>query len=396
MYPKIFFVFLVFFIGCGGAAKRTTDLEGTDYDQLTGEDMIPQGIVSKADFTTAVDEKRYRAAAPITNDFRPTQGIIYLVGKLKRVPSHANIQVKWFLRNDSIPQATSTVRGSATYQFIASFSPQKQEFVSGAYIAKIYVDGKEIGARTFTIRGENEYIPTNDSQRVSNVVISAGVNAEMQANRQARRFNHKTKKIFVSFDVAGADSSVKGQIRWHRDDVVFHRQNLSLGTNRRYSAHIASSEGLPAGNYRVEVFMGRRFMTERKFTIVDDSEHAGSTIDNLALGQELNSNNMPIDPTSTFTRGIQVILCGFRFLELPPETILLVNWIKVDKAENEGAEDTETVLYTNQTHLPQGGSGTLGANWQPYDLSAGSYKVAIVIGDEVLAQAPFDIVDPAE
>jgi hypothetical protein len=47
----------------------------------------------------------------------------------------------------------------------------------------------------------------------------------------------------------------------------------------------------------------------------------------------------------------------------------------------------------NQLDLPWGGSGTLGANWRPYDIEPGQYKVAVLVGEETMAEFPFEIVD---
>jgi hypothetical protein len=35
----------------------------------------------------------------------------------------------------------------------------------------------------------------------------------------------------------------------------------------------------------------------------------------------------------------------------------------------------------------------LGANWKPYDIEPGYYKVAVLVGEETMAESPFEVVE---
>ena len=82
----LFVLALLFATGCGGAGKQ----RGTDGSEipaeetrLDAEDVAPRPILASSVLTTAVDDKRYRAAGPTTTEFEPEEPVIYLVGKLK-------------------------------------------------------------------------------------------------------------------------------------------------------------------------------------------------------------------------------------------------------------------------------------------------------------------------
>jgi hypothetical protein len=379
------FLLLIFLllVACGGV--KTSPKTQVAEAKMTAEDAVSRARLDKAQFTTAVDQRRYRIAAPPLTVFLPTDEIIYMVGKIKKVPTNASIEVRWFLRSDPTPQTVSSVQGSATYQFVASFRPSEDRFRPGAYMARVYVNNREVGARPFAIK-EDDY--SRQGPLVHELAISAKVTRKMQAKNPNTTFKNNTKKLFVSFEVSNLESDADAEVNWYRDNAPFHSQTITLSGNQRYAAHISSGEGLPGGDYAVEITVDEKVMANRRFVIATDSNEP--TINAIALGLELDENNMPVRPLSAFSVDTEIIQCGLSFLDLSPETTLVIQWIKIGSPE-EGVEDA--VLYMNQLDLPWGGSGTLGANWKPYDIEPGNYKVAVLMGEETMAESPFEIVD---
>ncbi len=376
-------VFLLL-VACGGVklSPKKTSSEA----KMTADGVVPRAQLNKARFTTAVDARRYRIAAPPLTEFLPDDGVIYMVGKIKKVPTNAVIEVRWFLRSDPVPQSVSDVRGSATYQFIASFRPPNGRFRPGAYMARVYVNNREVGARPFSV---NEDDFSRHGPVVHEVAISAKITRNMQARKPSTKFASNPTKLFASFEVTNLENDAIAEVNWYRDSTPFHRQTITLSGNQRYATHVSSGKGLPGGDYTVEISVDEKVLANRRFVIASDSN--GPAIDAIALGLELDKNNMPIQPVSTFTVDADIILCGLSFLDLSPETTLVIQWIKIGSSENEGEE---TILYMNQLDLPWGGSGTLGANWKPYDIEPGNYKVAVLVEEETMAESPFEVVDP--
>jgi hypothetical protein len=252
-------------------------------------------------------------------------------------------------------------------------------------MARVYVDNREVGARPFVVKEDDL---SQHGPLVHEVAISAKVTRKMRARKPSTTFAKNPRTLFASFDVTNLESDAIAEVNWYRDDALFHSQTITLSGNQRYATHISASAGLPGGDYAVEIAVGEKALAHRRFVIASDSNPP--SIHTIELGLELDKNNMPHQPVSTFTVDTEIIRCGLSFLDLAPETTLVIQWIKVGSSEN-GEE--ETVLYMNQLDLPWGGTGTLGANWKPYDIEPGNYKVAVLVGKETMAESPFEVID---
>ncbi len=374
---------------CGSAAERDSstvsdgepDLQeeetSSDY---SAEDMVPRAVLARADLTTAVNEKRYRATAPIVTEFTAEQPVIYMVGRLKQVPTDSTIEVHWFLDASTKPLLISHIQGSDRYQFVASFKPTERKFVRGSYTARVFVGGREVGGRSFMIHDKKI---ESAGIRVSKVRLSKKVKSKMRAVRPTAKFKKETKKVYVSFNVTGADHGVVAEIQWIRGDRMFHSEDVALAGDRRYGANVYSTTGLPNGSYEVKVLILNEVQATRSFAI--GSTSAGTVVDTIALGLTLKEDNMPVKSMQVFKRDTPVIQCGLRFLDLPPNTLIEIQWIQIE-------EDGEVVRYSNRSNLAAGGSGTMGAAWEPpYELDPGDYKTAVVINGEVQAEQTFTI-----
>ncbi|MCP4677807.1 MAG: hypothetical protein GY854_20270 [Deltaproteobacteria bacterium] len=199
-------------IACGGATQgagsgKSGEGTGSGGDLepgYTADDLVERAVVTRAEFTTAVDEKRYRAKAPPATEFSSKERVIYLVGRLKRVPTDSTIEVHWFLDALPSPLLISDIQGSDRYQFIASFRPTERKFIRGSYTARIVINGEEIDSRSFEIRDE---AIEQDGPKVRKVKFSTKVSGKMKARRPTTRFKQDTKKVFVSFNITGVDSN---------------------------------------------------------------------------------------------------------------------------------------------------------------------------------------------
>jgi hypothetical protein len=379
---RILFIITLLTAACGSTKTEVTEPTQEEEDvevKYTAADMIPRAVLERAELTLAVDEKRFRAAAPIQTAFNPTDKVIYFVGKLKRVPTDATIEVRWFLDRDPRPMLVSDIQGSDTFSFAASFSPEDDRFVVGTYSARVFVNDEDVGGTDFSIGNPD---PTA-AALVSKIAFSTAVNDNMKPKKPAEKFKSGTQKLYVTFDVKGAEPDAVADILWFRGAETFHTSEVGLDGNRRYGAHVESPGGLPDGEYKVEIHVGSTLSATQ--TVLIGKKTGGPVVDEIEFGLVLKDNNMPKRAMTVFKRDTPVIQCGFRFIDLPPSTTIEVQWMLVET-------DGDSLLYKNVSSLPSGGSGTMGAPWEPgYELDPGDYKVIIAVNDTPLGEASFKV-----
>jgi hypothetical protein len=217
------------------------------------------------------------------------------------------------------------------------------------------------------------------------VAFSTAVRGNMKPVRPSAKFKKGTRKLCVSFDVKGADRGSLADILWYRGGEEFHSSEVEITGDQRYAAHVESPSGLPDGEYKVEILIAQQLQVS-KTIVIGNKEAGGPSIDEIALGLALKDNNMPKRTMSKFRRDTSVIQCGLRFLDLPADSVIEVQWFYVQR-------DGEMLLYKNRSNLPSGGSGTMGAAWElTHELDPGDYKVVVIVNDEPLGEEPFEII----
>jgi len=379
-----FLLALVVFSGCGGGRPgggRGGSDEPTDEElRLTADDVAPRPLLKKAELTTEVDEDRYKCLAPPKTEFEPVEHPIYFVGILKNVPTDSTIEVRWYKDSDTRPQVVRDVQGSDKYEIISSFSPPDREFVPGTYTVRVYIEDEEIGAKSFTILGDD---PFAGGVKIKGLKLSTKVRSGMRPKRPGKQFKKGTRKVYATFDVVGAPGGAAVTVTWTRNGSPFHDEVLDVPSDGRFGAQIQSNSGLPEGSYQVAVSWDDGGPLRSSFRVGEAS--GGPAIDAIAFGHDLGEGNMPDKEIGTFRRSDQAIMCGLRFLDLPPDSVITIEWTRVE-------EDGDSVYHTTKTAVPGGGSGTLGAGWQPDgSFEPGDYKAVVIVGDEPLTEAAFTI-----
>jgi len=376
---------ILMLFACSGSKSKTSNQYNVDNidgkPKYTKEDLVSRAVLDKAELTTEVDEKRFRAAAPTTTKFDPYEDIIYFVGKLKRTPTDATIEVRWFLDSNPLPMLISDIQGSSTFSFVASFLPTEKKFRVGNYTARVFVNNREVGGASFVIGNPDQ---SKQGQVVSKVKFSKAITGKMKPKKPKTKFKKGTKKIYVTFDIKGAELDSTADIFWYRLGEEFHNASITLKGNRRYGVDVESPGGLPDGEYKVEI-MVNSILQATKTIRVGSKVSNGPSIDEIEFGLVLKSNNMPKKQMTTFKRDTTVIQCGLRFLDIRPESVIEIHWVLLEDKD-------EVLLYKTRSALPSGGSGTMGAAWEPdYELRPGDYKVMVFVNDEPLAEEDFEV-----
>ncbi|MBN2803842.1 MAG: hypothetical protein JXR91_12180 [Deltaproteobacteria bacterium] len=378
--PAVIFTFFILqLLGCGPKDQQieTNTADDLPKVKLTADDFYHPELI-QSEFTDEVDEQRFRAIGNSLKEVNPKQKIIYFVGKLRKIPTQAQIKVLWFNNNIEEPVLTKDIYGSDTFSFISSFTPPGRKFMPGDYTVRVIVNGKEAGSDTFVILGED---PFKKGITISQFKIAKKVNKNGVPVKPAMRFKSAVN-LNATFKVSNVMSNTDLTIKWYRGDSIFNESVIHVNGNGRFSANIGSSGGLPSGAYTVEIEKDGATLEETKFAIGNAS--MGPTIDYVALGDRLGSGQMPQKNTEIFKSGTGTIFCGLRFLDLYPDSEIAIDWVMVEG-------NSETVYYSVNTPVPGGGSGSMSAKWDPEQLYAGNYKAVIYINNEIATEKEFKV-----
>ncbi len=374
------FVLLAMFaaFGCGGAGPQGQGAAGPDQDRLGPEDLEPRATLVKAELATRVDEERMRPVSTPATEFAPETPAIHLVARLKDVPPAASITVQWFRDAEPQPILESRADASDRYQFIASLERTEERFAPGPYHVRILVNGRETATVPFEVTGGEKLAA---GLQASGIAVSERVDRKMRPQGAHGHLKHGTREIRVSFDVAAATPEAYVTVHWLRGDETMLEQDLETPSDRRYVVSFDVAEGIPDGAYTIQIESQNEILDSAEFQV--GKVQVGSSIDTVALGLALGPEKMPQKPMTAFPRDTRVIQCGVRFLGLEPGSVVEVQWTRVD-------DEGDMLIYTTRSDVSSGGSGTMGAAWEPVsELQPGNYKAVVVVNGQVMAEARF-------
>ncbi|MBN2714353.1 MAG: hypothetical protein JXX14_00785 [Deltaproteobacteria bacterium] len=391
MHLRILFVicFGVTVVACGGTGPRSTDssaaADGSDEmgnlppaERLTADDVYRAELI-QSELTDEVDEKRYKAIGEVLTEVSPRQRIIYFVGKLRRVPTQARIQVMWYHDKVAEPMVVNDVHGSDTFSFVSSFTPPGPRFIPGHYTVKVTVNDRVVGTVPFSVKGED---PFSAGLQIKNLQIAKKLNKKTGAPIKPDTTFKIASILHASFVVKNCMSPTDLTAYWYRGESLFSESNISVDGNGRFSANVESQSGLPNGLYRLELEHEGQVMAETKFAVGNAS--LGPSIDTVEIGEEEGRGGMPKQASNTFRSSIGALYLGLRFLDMPLNSEIQVDWVMVDG-------ESESVYHTVKSVLPHGGSGTMGANWTPGEIYPGNYRAVIYINGERSTDKEFTV-----
>ena len=347
-------------------------------ERLTADDVYRAELI-QTDLTDEVDEKRYKAIGDVLSEISPRQRIIYFVGKLRRVPTQARIQVLWYHDQVAEPMVVNDVHGSDTFSFVSSFTPPGPRFIPGNYTVKVTVNDRVVGTKSFVVKGED---PFAAGLQVKNLQVAKKLNKKTGALINPDTKFKSASILHAGFMVKNCMSPTKLTVYWYRGESLFSESPISVDGNGRFTANVESPKGLPNGVYRLEVEHENQVIAETTFAVGNAS--LGPSIDTIEIGEEEGRGGMPKRGSDTFKSGIGALFLGLRFLDMPLNSEIQVDWVMVDG-------ESESVYHTVKSVLPHGGSGTMGANWTPGEIYPGNYKAVIYVNGERSSEKAFTV-----
>ncbi|MCP4600088.1 MAG: hypothetical protein GY847_06040 [Proteobacteria bacterium] len=364
--------------GCGASAQSSSSVVEPALDGPVASK--PQSVLTRAELTTAVDKERMLASAPTATEFLPGTQQIFFVGTLTDLPDDAEIEVRWSKTSEGEPLYVSSAVASGTHSFLSKLLSRRRDLASGQYKAIVYVNKEEIGGVLFRIADRR----SGGVVRVKELAVAAAV--EVQTNRAIDAklsFRKRIKKVFASFFVSGLEEGATIRVLWYHNEELKEEYDIESKGEKRYAVVFNNRKGLANGDWSVEVEVLGEVFAERTFFIGDDS--SGPGIDRAALGTSLGRNRMPKRVKTIFKPNTNVIRCGIRFLDMPQDTKIEVQWVSLNNG-------SEKLLHTSDAEIQKSGSSAIGVEWNPDgNLQPGPYKAAILVNGRKMEELPFTI-----
>jgi hypothetical protein len=110
---------------------------------------------------------------------------------------------------------------------------------------------------------------TGAGVRVTDVTLGRAIGADKTITDKADDFR-PTDTIYASIATDGSAASTSLRALWtYQDGQVVNDSNRSIASNNkeRTEFHISKPDGLPTGNYQVEIFIDGRSVETKKFEV---------------------------------------------------------------------------------------------------------------------------------
>ncbi|MCP4679312.1 MAG: hypothetical protein GY854_28255 [Deltaproteobacteria bacterium] len=196
-------------------------------------------------------------------------------------------------------------------------------------------------------------------------------------------FRTGVRKIYASFQVNGVGPGGTIRVLWYQDDELFREDDIECEGEKRYAVPLERGKKLTNGDYAVEVEVDGEMFARRTFHVGGDN--VSPVVEYAALGGTKGKNRIPKRAKTVFKSNVHAIRCGVRFLDLPDNAKIEVQWISF---EDEG----EKLLHTSNTEVPKGGTSNVTLDWKPEgDLTPGPHKAVVLLGGRKMRELAFTV-----
>ncbi len=364
--------------GCGGhePIDSSTSKISDPYASVGGS---PAELVSY-EFCSALDESSLTPNSPASNEFIPETENIYFLGTIEKLPAQAQIEVRWFKTTSATPIHASRTGGSDTHTFFSKLQPHADRFDSGNYRVDVYVNGTKVGDTGFQVVDRR----SGGMTRVKELSVSTAV--EVSTNKPIKKmtsFPRGVKQVYASFFVGGVEQGNTIRVTWSRDGQVIDEIDFECEGEKYYAVPYTSNKGMKTGDWSVEIDIDGEVYGGRSFYVGDNSGYP--VIEKAILGTKLGKGRMPKKAMKRFKRGVSTISCGIKFLSVPDDATVDVEWISLTGG-------SEAPLQSTGATVTNGGVTTVGVTWRTGGkLTPGPHKAVIFVNKSRIQEIPFEV-----
>jgi len=357
---------------CGGSAPEP--VAPVDTGSTSAEVSM-----SEPQLTTDVDPDTKQPAAEVADTFSTDTKQIFLVATIENLPPDTEVTVDWLDSKKTEPLYIYRATATGTHQLVSKLLPPMGAFEPGAYQAFVYVNKQRLGSVSFRV-GATETRWTGVRELNLSGAVAAYTNKAIEPRSS---FHSGIRKIYASFLVRTDDENPYVRVSWSRGDSVMFENDLDCGGDVRCVDVYETKKPIPDGDYEVAIDVNGDVLSHKTFQV--RGKPVGPVIDFAAVGAARGKKKMPrgSDEPVAIKGSAKGVRVGFRFLTLPDEARVKVEWVDVASGET---------LFTNEVELTGGGTKSEVVDWKPESpLDAGEYKVVLTLGSRLVEELAFTV-----
>jgi S1-C subfamily serine protease len=247
-------------------------------------------------------------------------------------------------------------------------------FGDGSYELSLYADGTALARPTIAVGGRVQTAPA-----FSNLQFGLQQDAQGGPLQPAVLFPEGTKKLYAFFDYENLSNSVSWSRSWLLDgeEALTGDGIWDGGRAGRYSLELNNQRGLPAGAYRLNLYIGSNLAAVSNFWVTG-SAGGGAAFDPVVFAEGMDRGGNPVDPAPAFGSGLPELHAFSDYVGMEDGLNFTSNWY------------VDGQLVVEWPYEWDGGeSGT----WHDYlyssagNLPDGEYSLELLVEDQVLQTA---------
>jgi serine protease Do len=299
---------------------------------------------------------------------------LYLFFDYENLSQGATMEMKVFINGREVPDwGLPAGPWGGEEQGVWWIGWDDADFADGTYRLVLYVDGAEQAEAQIEIGG-----PVQNGPQFSNVVLSLDKTAAGAAGEPAVLFPAGIKTLYAFFDYQNMSSNLQWTRSWLVDGQVSVSKDEQWSGSRSgsYSLELDSQNGLAAGAYRVNLYIGGELAAMSNFWVTGSSG-SSAAFDPITFAEGIDSQGNPVRPARSFASGLDELHAFSSYSGMEDGMSFAVNW---------------TINGQKVIEDPYDWDGGKSGSWHYYvysnsgSLPDGEYQVELTVEGQVLQQ----------
>jgi S1-C subfamily serine protease len=196
------------------------------------------------------------------------------------------------------------------------------DLTNGTFKATIYVDGKEAASAQIPIGGQTQNLPAFE-----NVVFSQEATAQDEPVEPGVLFPAGITSLLAFFDYKNMGSNTEWTRTWSLDGQVAltKTEKWTEGRQGRYVLELTSSQGLKAGNWRLELSIQGKLAAVGNFQVTG-GQGKGVSFKPIVFATGIDRNDKPVGAAKSFASGLAELYAFSDYSGMEDGLNMVVRW----------------------------------------------------------------------